>query len=494
MSDTTLHAAPAQHANATGAANALRLARALLIVLAVALTVLVRGAVYVFVTPPWQHPDEPTHFEHARLAAELGRLPEQSYVSLPLRREIATSMLRHGFWRGIQQPPLDDASLSVVGQSPLGLWTTTQPRLYYALASVWLRPWLGAPVDTQVVALRFLSVLLNLGIVALVWLAARLAFGARRWLVIGSVAFVILQPMHTDVMAAVNNDALLNLFGAGLFALMAWIYHRRWSLASAALAVALVAAALATKATAVILIVALVAGIIFYACRSRRAILAATLAVGVIGLALALGLVAWRLGAPASFEQAMSQAGARAGAYFRIDVNGTLGNLINPEQIGHYGRSAVTVFNSFWGVFGWRHVTLAPAWYVLAALSCAAALLGLVVLVIGRVRRRSQPLALNTPGTRHLLFCLLAVLCAWAIAVARGQADQGMPVNYLSHGRYAFVAMLPFALLFTLGLLEPLPARMRRAGLITYIVALLVFDAVCVWTTLAPYYACCRAG
>ena len=31
--------------------------------------VLARGTVFTFAIPPWQHPDEPTHFEHVRLIA-----------------------------------------------------------------------------------------------------------------------------------------------------------------------------------------------------------------------------------------------------------------------------------------------------------------------------------------------------------------------------------------------------------------------------------------
>ncbi|MDP2744483.1 MAG: hypothetical protein Q8P00_05395, partial [Dehalococcoidia bacterium] len=66
---------------------------------------LLRGVLYGVVVPPWQHPDEPTHFEHARIIAETGGLPAADYVSLPIRREIVASMVNHAFWRGIPQPP-----------------------------------------------------------------------------------------------------------------------------------------------------------------------------------------------------------------------------------------------------------------------------------------------------------------------------------------------------------------------------------------------------
>lgn len=44
-------------------------------------------------------------------------------------------MLRHGCWRGIEQPPLNEETLLVPSASVIGLTTFTQPRLYYNLAA-----------------------------------------------------------------------------------------------------------------------------------------------------------------------------------------------------------------------------------------------------------------------------------------------------------------------------------------------------------------------
>ena len=48
---------------------------------------------YVWLVPPWQHYDEPTHFEYAALIRELGRRPLIDEQIPSLRRAIAASMI-----------------------------------------------------------------------------------------------------------------------------------------------------------------------------------------------------------------------------------------------------------------------------------------------------------------------------------------------------------------------------------------------------------------
>ena len=58
---------------------------------------LARGLLYVAVIPPWQAPDEPWHFEYARLIADKGRLVTARDLSVPLQQAIIKSMIRFRF-------------------------------------------------------------------------------------------------------------------------------------------------------------------------------------------------------------------------------------------------------------------------------------------------------------------------------------------------------------------------------------------------------------
>src|SRR5689334_15906605 len=55
--------------------------------------------VYAWVVPPWQHYDEPTHFEYAALIRELGRVPTFDERLPALRRAIGASMIETGFFQ-----------------------------------------------------------------------------------------------------------------------------------------------------------------------------------------------------------------------------------------------------------------------------------------------------------------------------------------------------------------------------------------------------------
>ena len=85
--------------------------RWLLIILALAL---LHGLLYVFLVPPWQHYDEPQHFEYAWLLAERDRRPQPGDYDFEMRRAVAQSMLAHAFFRNWSSLP--DLSGSPDGQ------------------------------------------------------------------------------------------------------------------------------------------------------------------------------------------------------------------------------------------------------------------------------------------------------------------------------------------------------------------------------------------
>jgi len=446
---------------------------------------LARGALFVFVVPPWQHPDEPTHFEHIRLIAETGRLPEQRFVSLPLRREIAASMLAHGFWKGIEQPVLDDASLSTAGLSPIGIYTLTQPRLYYIVAAIWLWPWLGLPVEAQLVAVRLLGVLLNLSVVACGYAAARLVFPRRPVLAAGAAGFLVFQPELTDIMSAANNDALINALMAGFFLAGAVLYRRGWRWKAAAAGLLALAGGLVTKTTVVIPILSLPLAVVCYPWRRRTALIAGVAVALLVAAVLALA-AAFFVAAPDSLRR---EAQLSIGRYFRVNLTDTWQAMFTGTGAVTYRAATNVVFRSFWVGFGWRHILLDPGWYWLPGLAMLGAGIGLAALAVRRVvavaQGRAAPEAARTAG--FLLYCAGATLVAWVISIVRSQAVQSLN-RYHSHGRYAFVAIVPFALLLTAGLLGWAPERWQRRALWIYLAGLIAFDALAFWGYLVPFY------
>ena len=79
------------------------------------LLALVHGALYVFLVPPWQHYDETNHFEYIWLYVDRGYKPPPGDFDTDMRRDVAESMIEHGFFDGMEvyhgSDPLDQTIL-----------------------------------------------------------------------------------------------------------------------------------------------------------------------------------------------------------------------------------------------------------------------------------------------------------------------------------------------------------------------------------------------
>jgi hypothetical protein len=224
------------------------LAPALLVLLA-----LLHAALYVWLVPPWQAPDEPTQFEYAALIARLGRIPSASDADAALDRQIADSLVRQRFFeylvgRRPDPPPetLDDARQVFFMPRQVG----SDPPLYFALAAVPIRALAAQPIEVQLLALRLLGALFTAGAVLCTYAAARELCDGRKTtderrktkderrrttddaassplppfppslssahLALAAGLLVALHPMFVFVGVGAGNDGLANLIGAAL--------------------------------------------------------------------------------------------------------------------------------------------------------------------------------------------------------------------------------------------------------------------------------------
>ncbi|MBI4316021.1 MAG: hypothetical protein HY679_08800, partial [Chloroflexi bacterium] len=148
-------------------------------------TYLAIGIQYAALTPRWQVPDEPAHYNYIRYLAERRTLPvldpgeyNQSYI---------TQLTRNNF-----PPDLPVDSLQ---------YESWQPPLYYLLALP-----LYALFGGAVLPLRLLSLLLGAGVIVFAYLAVREIAGANHEspvpiLAAGFIAFI---PQHVAMMAGIN--------------------------------------------------------------------------------------------------------------------------------------------------------------------------------------------------------------------------------------------------------------------------------------------------
>lgn len=177
--------------------------------LVVAAVAFFSGLVHVFLVPPWQHYDEPGHFEYVWLLANRPGLPGPGDVDANMRRRVAFSMLAYNFYSE-NLPPPDFNSTEPV---PIGISQLDDPPGYYLLASLPLRLLKSWSITRQMYVARIVSLgLLVLTVLLAFWTCVEI-FPPRHPLIWMVPMFLALLPPFVSHMTAVNNDCGATLCG-----------------------------------------------------------------------------------------------------------------------------------------------------------------------------------------------------------------------------------------------------------------------------------------
>ncbi len=397
------------------------------------LTYLISGLLYATLTPRWQAPDEPAHYNYIRYLATQAAFPEltrdcydQTYLNILTTRHFPPQLSIDKICYEFHQPPL-----------------------YYLLAVPFFKLGHGSPL-----LLRLFSVSLGAGVVMFAFFIARTIFPHQAALVYGTMAFVAFVPMHGAMLASINNDALAELILAALLFLLCPQLRQNNRSATAldiatAKAVALQHAqffgktelflaillglGLLTKLT--IYIILPLVGVSYLRLKNLR------------GLSLIYGL---------AFLMALPWYIRNAALYGRFDILGlgrhgevVVGQLRPAERIAQVGWWAylsdfvTTTFHSFWGQFGWMAVPMDSRVYLALTLLTLMAVVGLML------------------NVRQTKVCPALTLQALLILGA-GSAYVWYNWQFVQfQGRYLFSAMVPIGLFFSLGLREILSYSRR---------------------------------
>ena len=176
---------------------------------------MLQGLLYVFLIPPWQHYDEPAHFEYAWLLANHSGLPTPGTYDQTMRHAVATSMIEHNFFRGMNFLP----DLNVQNEPIwIGISQLDDPPFYYLLVSLPLRLFSSWDITQQLYAGRFVSLFLYLVSIVAAWGMMRELVPVGNPLVWMVPASMALLPGYIDLMTAVNNDVGATV----IFSLFLW--------------------------------------------------------------------------------------------------------------------------------------------------------------------------------------------------------------------------------------------------------------------------------
>jgi len=175
---------------------------------------IIHGLIYVFIIPPWQHYDEPGHFEYAWLTANRLRLPQVGDYDVNMRLAVGQSLIKSNFFGDGILPNLTDPSKPIW----IGIPQLIDPPLYYVIEAVPFFILKGAPVNVQLYAGRIVSLLfLLLTIFSAYKLTQELspADHPLQWMV---PVFIAMLPSFVEFMSSLNNfAAAIGIFSLWLF-------------------------------------------------------------------------------------------------------------------------------------------------------------------------------------------------------------------------------------------------------------------------------------
>lgn len=376
---------------------------------------LAAGALYAALTPNWQAPDEPAHYNYVRYLAQRPGFPEltrscynQAYLEELKARRFPPEL------------PLDNVCYEFY-----------QPPLYYLLATpVFI---LG---QGSLLVLRLFSVVLGAGVMVLAFATGWIIFPENPAIAYGTMAFVAFVPMHLAILASANNDVLAELIVAGILLLLVrrLLALERASDTEDVFLGLLLGLGLLTKLTVYVVALPLVAIALWWSPGGRNPARLVRQAAIIYGLALLLAL-------PWYVRNTIVYGNFDILGLFRHDqvVVGQLRTADYLAEVGlatYLGNLALTTFRSFWGQFGWMAAPMDPRVYLGLGLLLLTALAGLA----------ARAVSLSSGQRRALGLLLLAVLLIFV-------AYLGYNINLVQfQGRYLFSGLIPLGLLFTLGL------------------------------------------
>jgi 4-amino-4-deoxy-L-arabinose transferase-like glycosyltransferase len=203
------------------------------------LLALVNAVIWGIVVPPFQVPDEISHFGYAQYVAETGKPPPQGPVGqyspqeqLALNDLDFFQVAGRKEQRGILTPAENETLEAALAThpSPIGEGgtsaATNQPPLYYALEAIpyWLTP--SSNILTRLAMMRLLSALMAAFTVLAIFLFLRELLPTSPWAWTVGALVVAFQPTFAFIAAGVQGDNLLFLASAATFLALARAYRR----------------------------------------------------------------------------------------------------------------------------------------------------------------------------------------------------------------------------------------------------------------------------
>ena len=411
---------------------------------------------YAIRTPVWQYPDEPAHYNYAFNLASTGQLVE----------------IKAGDWDQERLERLKADRFPAGEDLDWIQYENHQPPLYYALVG-WLatiEP--AASADQRVYALRLLTALIGCLALALAYRFMGLLFPSDIWARLFATLVFATVPMHAAMLGAINNDALGEVIAGGLLVATSVALIRDLTYRRALVIGILIGLALLTKVTiypvAGVCAVAILLRIWRRGAEEPRWGMTLVLVVSSIALSgwwFVRNMIVYGLADPFGLAR-----------HDLVVVGQPRTGPITSEAVNYF---VTTMFNSFWGQFGWMGVPMERRVYLVLLAGTILAAIGLAI-AIGRLALSGR---LRAAGNEPW------ILATVVIGVTLVEVVYYNLTYIQAQGRYLFPALAGLAALMEVGWRELLFVKTRPAAFALASIALVVLNYVAIYRYIIPALA-----
>lgn len=456
------------------------------------------GLFYLAVIPPWGGPDEPRHYEYVRLLYEKGRLIGYPDIDKNVMNEVIRSMDAVNYWAwGVtlwhrtKPGELPKDFTAIYGEAAHQLH---QPPLAYLLYLIPLRAFINSSIQTQLYAMRLLSILLNIVTVLAAYVAGREIFRTKDnpdpTMALAIPVFVMLLPQHLFLHSTVMNDHLVEAAMAWIIALIARTFRLGLSLPRVIAMFLLFIVAVGAKRSGLYAVPIIGFAFLVYMflhwgkgrlTMTQRSIRFAGVIIFLSLLAVGL-FAAWNwitVHIPKLSEYIVVLFLFLPSEQFPFSLNDT---LFRPDSLHLFAAYFKRIFISTWGHFGWMNITLGVQAYWGFAALCVAAAVGLVVYLVRDFRK------LLSHQRAILVVFAASIVFVFAILIGLEVRNWSLGWEAGAQGRYLFPVLIPFATLFLLGTRAFVPRSRYLLWFTVFTVAMIVYNIVVLGFFIIPFY------
>jgi len=441
---------------------------------------LLLGIIYIYIIPPWQSPDEPTHLEYAEVLAE-GAPPWAPQPRPDLQEKIIASLDRHDYWRyvWVEKPePLP----TTFRETPFLFAAATQigknPPFYYLLASWILRLSPSLSVEGELYRLRIISLIFSVLTVGVVWACAAEIFGSSSPICPAAAGITALLPQFMVIGTSVSPDPAVNLLGGVTIWLILRLQRRGFTLSRILILLLCYGIGLLVNYKFLILLPVLPGVVFIHLCFNPHRIISLKKLVlwsGGIGAILLLaysGLV-WY------FPEIARIFVIRVNILYLTLSSFLKGNTLLPAGHWHWFNSEL--FKSFWLKYGWLKYELPSIFYLILQIASLAALAGIGIFVVRWITRFDKLTRRDREGVLTLLLYAVVALGSyylfWGIKGA----------NTTTQARHLFIVMPAWSILFIFGWCQYFPARFQKKVSIVIPAGFGILNVIAIFHIISTY-------